>query len=130
MSKVKLDGSSVPARNDNVLSITPVDLNEIIYASIMVRRSDHGTITLKEYADGVIAGTYSTMSHTEFKDAFGSDRAELDAVAVFAQSYGIQVAKLAGIPNTILQAAREKLQELETQSHQDEGRFGQRQKIT
>ena len=34
------------------------------------------------------------------------------------QSYGIQVAKLAGIPNTILQAAREKLQELETQSHQ------------
>ena len=33
------------------------------------------------------------------------------------QSYGIQVAKLAGIPNTILHAAREKLHELEAQSH-------------
>lgn len=33
------------------------------------------------------------------------------------QSYGIQVAKLAGIPSTILQAAREKLYELESQSH-------------
>lgn len=91
MSKVKLAGSSLPARNDNVLSITPANLNDVIYASIMVRRSDHGTITLKEYADGVIAGTYSTMSHAEFKDAFGSDRTELDAVAAFAQSYGIQV---------------------------------------
>ena len=91
MSKVKLAGSSLLARNDNVLSITPANLNDVIYASIMVRRSDHGTITLKEYADGVIAGTYSTMSHAEFKDAFGSDRTELDAVAAFAQSYGIQV---------------------------------------
>jgi DNA mismatch repair protein MutS len=35
------------------------------------------------------------------------------------QSYGIQVAKLAGIPNSILQNAREKLYELESQSHQN-----------
>ena len=91
MAKVKLDGSAVPTRPDNALSISPTDPDEVIYASIMVRRSNHGTITLKEYADGVISGLYSTMSHAEFKDAFGSDRAELDAVAAFAQSYGIQV---------------------------------------
>lgn len=39
------------------------------------------------------------------------------AMGAANQSYGIQVAKLAGIPSNILQAAREKLYELESQSH-------------
>ncbi|PHQ79021.1 MAG: DNA mismatch repair protein MutS [Coxiella sp. (in: Bacteria)] len=35
-----------------------------------------------------------------------------------SQSYGIQVAKLAGVPQAVIQASKEKLYELESQSHQ------------
>jgi DNA mismatch repair protein MutS len=35
-----------------------------------------------------------------------------------SQSYGIQVAKLAGVPNAVIAMAKEKLYELESQSHQ------------
>ena len=85
----KIAGSAHP-QPDNIVSSVPLDLNETITITIVVRRPTT-EITLKDYAQGVMDGVYTTLSHDEFKAKFGTDAEDFAAVREFVESFGITV---------------------------------------
>jgi len=85
----KIAGSAHP-QPDNIVSSVPLDLNETITITIVVRRPTT-EITLKDYAQGVMDGVYTTLSHDEFKAKFGTDAEDFAAVREFIESFGITV---------------------------------------
>jgi len=71
---------------------TPTDLDQQIMISVYVRRDKHENgMTLKEYADAVIAGTQPTLDHDEFVYQFGSVADEIKLIEDWAQANGLIV---------------------------------------
>jgi len=63
------------------------DLNEKIIISVYLRRDKHENgMTLKEYTDGVIAGTQPVLDHDQYVYQFGALEDEIELVEQWARS--------------------------------------------
>lgn len=74
------------------MSTTMTPLTQQILVSIYVRRDIHENgMTLKEYADEVIAGIKPTLSHDEYVYQFGSVQDEITLVEEWATSNNLSI---------------------------------------
>ena len=68
------------------------NLSDQITISIYLKRDLHENgMSLKEYADGVIAGTHDILSHDEFVYQFGTTEDNLSKAVTWATSHGLTV---------------------------------------
>ena len=83
----------------------PSDISKQLLISIYVKRDVHDNgMTLKEYADAVIAGTHPILDHDEYVYQFGAIQEEIDLVVNWATANGLQVISSdAGIATVKLQ---------------------------
>jgi kumamolisin len=72
--------------------VSPTDLNQQIMISVYLRRDNHENgMTLKEYADLVIAGTQPILDHNAFVYQFGSLKEEIELVENWASAAGLSI---------------------------------------
>jgi kumamolisin len=85
-----------------------------ILVSIYLKRDLHENgMTLKEYADAVIAGTHPILEHDEFVYQFGAVKDELDLVVDWAQKNNLTVFEAdVGIATVKVQGTQEQLGKL------------------
>jgi len=67
------------------------DLNQQITITIFVCRPTHNGMTVKDYADGIVSGTHSTLDHAEFETMFGASDSDIDSVVQFLEQTGLTV---------------------------------------
>lgn len=70
---------------------TPTNLNKQITITIFVRRPTYNGMTVKDHADGIVAGTHSILDHNEFETMFGASDADIDLVVRFVEQAGLTV---------------------------------------
>ena len=74
------------------MTTTQADLDQQIMISVYLRRDKHENgMTLKEYADAVIAGAQPILEHDAFVYQFGSIEDEVKLVEDWAQANGLAV---------------------------------------
>ena len=73
------------------MTVIPLNVDQQLSITVVVRRPTYNGMTIKDHADGIISGTHSTLSYTEFRDMFGATDADLDAVANFATAHSLTV---------------------------------------
>lgn len=74
------------------MTVTQKNLADVIVISIYLRRDTHDNgMTLKEYADGVIAGLHPILSYEECVYQFGAVESELNTVVAWANSNSLTV---------------------------------------
>ena len=74
------------------MTTTSTDLDQQIMISVYLRRDKHENgMTLKEYADAIIAGTQPVLDHDAFVYQFGSIEDEVKLVEDWAQSNKLTV---------------------------------------
>ena len=91
MSRVTIQHSynELPA---NAVSAVPAPLDEVISVLVILRRTTHEGMTVRDYADGLIAGTITKyLTREELDQMFGTEDADMNLAISFFQSNGINV---------------------------------------
>lgn len=73
------------------MTTLPADLNKQITITLFVRRSTYNGMTVKDHADGIVAGTHSILTHDEFETMFGASDSDIDSVVHFVEQAGLTV---------------------------------------
>lgn len=74
------------------METTQADLNEIMQITISLNRPTHDNgMTLKQYADAVMAGNIPPMNHDEFTNQFGTEPEVMQAALNWASSNNLNV---------------------------------------
>ena len=73
------------------MTVTPLDINQQLTITVIVRRPTYNGMTVKDHADGVIAGTHSVLDHAEFEGMFGASDSDIALVTQFAEQAGLTV---------------------------------------
>ena len=92
MTPTVILASSTVTIPSNALSVSPLDGNIELTANIAVRRSANPDgLTLKDYADRVIAGSHPPLDRNTFNDHFSSLDEEIELVIAFAQEHNLTI---------------------------------------
>jgi kumamolisin len=73
------------------MTSTPTDLNKQLTITILVQRPTYNGMTVKDHADGVIAGTHPVLDHTEFETMFGACDSDIDEVVQYVKQAGLTI---------------------------------------
>ena len=73
------------------MTTVPTDLNKRITITLFVRRPTYNGMTVKDHADGIVAGTHSVLDHNEFETMFGACDSDIDSVVQFVKQAGLTV---------------------------------------
>jgi kumamolisin len=77
---------------DNALSAVPAPLDEIITVLLVLKRSTFNGMSVRDYADGLIAGNITKfLSIEELDQMFGTEDSDMDLVKTFLQSHGLTI---------------------------------------
>jgi kumamolisin len=77
---------------ENAVRIEPAPLDEVIDVLLILRRTTYNGMTVRDYADGLIAGTITKhLSREELDLMFGTEDADMNLVRSFLQNHGIVV---------------------------------------
>lgn len=67
------------------------NLNDQVTITIFVSRPTYNGMTVKDYANGIVAGTHSVLDHDEFETMFGASDPDIDSVVQFVEQAGLTV---------------------------------------
>jgi kumamolisin len=73
------------------MTTTPKNLTDQLTITVFVRRPTFEGMTVRDHADGIIAGTHQVLDHNEFESMFGADDTDIAAVVDFVKQAGLTI---------------------------------------
>jgi subtilase family serine protease len=78
----------------NIISTIPLPVDQQITITLAIRRPTFNGLTLKDYADGVMAGKYPVLTRDEFASKFAATDQDLELINQFAKNNNLTVIDL------------------------------------
>jgi kumamolisin len=73
------------------MTTTPKNLTDQLKVTLFVRRPTFEGMTVRDHADGIIAGTHEALDRDEFKSRFGADDQDIATVVDVVEQAGLTV---------------------------------------